>query len=284
MKSVLKTRLRGRAGTAISITAASILASPLLHAGSLSDSVYTRKHNFTLGVAQQTADATIAATPTGSQPFKLTLKDLAIDDQDESFFLEYTYRFKPRWALVAGTYQFGGSGSRTNARDFEYDGIEFTTGTTISAALEIDAYIVDVMYQAYRSERFEVMAGGGVHALDLSAEIRGQVRINETEGEFREAGSTLLAPVPNFRLMSLWSVSDNITLRLNAGWLSATVDDYDGSFAYVHLRGAYHFGDNIGISLGYQFTDIDITQQRRLSTRSYEVALDGPTLTFSYGF
>lgn len=253
-------------------------------AQSLSDSVYTNKHLFTLGAALQTADADLAATPSGSDPVTISLRDLAVDNRDESFYFEYTYRFKPRWALVAGTYQFGGSGTRVSSRDFEYDGIEFTTGSTIDASLEIDTYILDVMYQAYRSERFEVLVGGGVHAFDLGAEIRGQVRINELEGEFREAGSTLLAPVPNFRLMSLWSVTEDLAVRLNAGWLSASVDDYDGNFTYAHLRAFYQFSDRFGVALGYQYTDIDIRQQRDRGTLSYDVALEGPTLTFAYGF
>ncbi len=263
---------------------ATFVGSVAAQAASLENSVYTNKHMITLGAAQQTADATISATPTGSKPFKLSLKDLAIDDQDESFFLEYTYRFKPDWALVAGTYQFAGSGGRTTSRDFEYDGIQFTTGSTINASLKVDAYIVDVLYRAYNTDRFEVMVGGGVHALDLGAEIRGQVRINDLESQFRESRSTLLAPVPNLRLMSLWALSDKIVLRLNAGWLSAKVDEYDGSFAYVHLRGAYQFNDRFGVSLGYQYTDIDITQERSRSTLAFDVGLDGPTLTMTYGF
>jgi hypothetical protein len=70
----------------------------------------------------QTADATLAAYDTGGSGTSLSLRDLAIDNEDTNYFLEYSYRWLPRWALVAGAYSFSGSGARESERDFEYDG------------------------------------------------------------------------------------------------------------------------------------------------------------------
>jgi hypothetical protein len=273
---------------AIPFAAAAFLASAgaafAQYSSPLADSLYTSKHLITLGAASQTADATIAAAPAGSEGASISLRDLAIDNEDQTYYLEYSYRFKPRWALVAGTYQFSGSGGRETARDLEYNGVEFTTGSTIQSKLDIDAYIIDVLYRVYANERFEFMAGGGVHALDLGADIRGQVRINELESAFRQSGTTLLAPVPNLRAMALWKPADRFAVRLNGGWLSARVDDVDGAFTYAHLRGSWELTENFGLSLGYQWTDVDITEKRGPISSNYNVTLRGPTLTASYGF
>lgn len=263
---------------------AGVLGSCLAAAQSDVSAVHGARHLITAGAVLQTADATIAAYGTGGNDASLSLRDLAIDNEDTNYFLEYSYRWRPRWALVAGAYSFSGSGGRVSERDFEYDGVEYTAGSTIGASLGIDAYIVDVLYRVWGSERFEVMAGGGIHALDLSASIAGQVRINELESEFRQSGTTLLAPVPNLRAMALWKPAERWSLRLNGGWLSATVDDYDGAFVYAHLRAAYDLTDRLAIAAGYQWTDVDITQTRERSTISYDVRLRGPSLTLSYGF
>ena len=283
---------RAQIGLAVLLTA--LAAAPVFSeeasdsgAGSLSPlpgTVFDKRHLFSLGAAHQTASATLSATARGDDVFQLSLRDLDIGDEDQTYFLEYTYRFAPRWALVAGSFTFSGSGSRVTDRDFVFDGTAFTVGSTIQTALDIDAYIASLMYRVHRSERFELFAGGGIHALDLGAGISGQVRVNESASEFRTASSSLLAPVPNLRAMAVWSLTDTLGLRLNAGWLSANVDEYEGAFTYAHLRMLWAVGKNVGVSLGYQFTDVDIERVTDRAAIAFDVALDGPTLTLNYGF
>jgi len=260
------------------------LSAALASAQSGVGSVEGSRHTLTAGLVVQTASASIAAYPTGGNSVGISLRDLAIDDTDNDYFLEYSLRWSPRWALVAGSYRFSGAGGRESSRDFEYNDVAFTAGSTIGARIGIDAYLVDVLYRVYSTQNFEIMAGGGVHALDLSASIAGQVKLNDFESEFRQSGTTLLAPVPNLRTMALWKPAERWALRLNAGWLSANVEDYDGAFVYAHLRAVFDLTDQLAIAAGYQWTDIDITQTRARSTIKYDVGLHGPSLTLSYGF
>ncbi|GEM_PF-1113213 len=252
--------------------------------GMLANTVYGKKHMFAIGGAEQKAEATIRASVDGGGTAGISLDDLAVDDVDSTFFFQYRYQFKPKWAVTAGTYSFSASGGRTVERQFEYDGVEFETGTDIRATIDVDAYVLDVVYKTYATERFSLWLGGGIHALDLGANIRGEVRLNENEAGFQAANESLLAPVPNLRGVASWAITDKLGLRLTAGWLSANVDDYSGDFTYAHLRAFYAIGENIGISLGYQRTDIDITQDRERGELAFDVTLDGPTLTLNFGF
>ncbi|GAB5413917.1 MAG: hypothetical protein Cons2KO_15200 [Congregibacter sp.] len=246
--------------------------------------LFDKKHVFSAGFTRQHTDATIGAAADGRAPLEITLDDLGIDDQDDSYYFEYRYRFKPRWSVFAGAYSFSGKGGRTNSRDFTYDGVEFTAGTELQADLGVDAYIVDVLYSVHRSENLEIMLGGGLHALDLSADIGARLTVGEQSNEFRRAGTTLLAPVPNFRGAATWNLSDNMGFSFVGGWLSANVDNYDGSFSYAHLRAHYSFGNGFGAALGYQITDVDITESRARGDLLYNIELDGPTFTLTYGF
>lgn len=246
--------------------------------------MFDSRHVISGGVAIQSTQATISATSELFDPVSLSLDDLGVEERDESYYLEYRYRFKPKWSVLAGAYSFSGSGGQTAERDFNYDGVEFTAGTEVQANLDVDAYILDVLYRVYANDDMEIHLGGGIHSLDLGVEIGGQVRINETTGEFRQSGTTLLAPVPNLRGAVSWALTDRFGLNFVGGWLSAKVDDYDGRFLYGHVRGIYRMTDSLGVSLGYQFTDIDITQTRAQSEVSFDVTLDGPTLTLQYSF
>lgn len=246
--------------------------------------LFHEKHVFSAGFTRQSTDATIGAAADGLAPIEITLDDLGIDDQDSSYYFEYRYRLKPRWSLFAGAYSFSGKGGRTSSRDFTYDGVEFTAGSELVADFSVDAYIFDVLYSVYRSDTLEIMLGGGVHTLDLGVDIGGQVFVGDQSTDFRQAGTTLLAPVPNFRGSATWAFSENFGMSFVGGWLSANVDDYEGSFSYAHLRAHYRMKRGFGAALGYQITDVDVTEKRTRGDLLYNIQLDGPTLTLTYSF
>lgn len=242
------------------------------------------KHRISLGIAEQDADLGIRATVDGYDPVVLKARDLGISDRDYSYYLDYRYSFNPRWAVVAGAYGFSDTGSREAERDFNYDGIEFTAGAELTTRFEADAYLVDVMYAVHRDGRSEFQIGGGVHALDLSSSIGASLAINDERREFQRSGTTLLAPVPNLRMAGTWVLSERFALHGVGGWLSANIDDFSGSFVYGHLRLAYALTEQMFLALGYQRTDIDITEERDRSELNYDVRLDGFTFTFAYSF
>jgi hypothetical protein len=217
------------------------------------------KHIIFVGTTRQSMDAEISAAAEGFDPITLKLEDLGVENRDTSYYVEYRYRFKPRWAMIAGAYSFSGSGNRTSQRDFNYDGIEFSAGSEIETELDIKAYIVDVMYTLSQSDSYELLIGGGVHALDLGATIAGQVFVGNETSEFRQSGTTLLAPVPNIRSSFTWAATQRLALSVAGGWLSANVDSYEGDFIYAHLRANYQISEHFGVVLGYQRTNIDIT-------------------------
>lgn len=242
------------------------------------------KHVIFAGTTRQSVNAIIGATAEGFDPVSLELKDLGVDNRDTSYYVEYRYRFKPKWEVLAGAYNFSGSGGSVSERDFNYGGIEFSTGSEIETELDIDAYIVDVMYTLSKSESYEFMLGGGIHALDLGAAIGGQVFVGDTVGEFRQSSATILAPVPNIRSSFVWAPTKRLALSVVGGWLSANIDNYEGDFIYAHLRANFQITDHFGIALGYQRTEVDITETRENSVVSFDVILNGPTLAVSYAF
>ncbi|WP_008293121.1 outer membrane beta-barrel protein [Congregibacter litoralis] len=242
------------------------------------------KHKLSIGATRQTTEITIAATTENFEPTPLTLDDLGVSNSDNSYFIDYRYKFSERWSLFAGAYSFSGSGENVWSRDFNFDGTEFTANTRVRADLEIDTYMVDLLYTVHRSDNVQVLLGAGFHALDFGIGLRGRLEINGESAEVATAGTTLLAPVPNVRGSASWALNDRIYVSLVGGWLSANVDEYEGDFVYAHLRGFYRIGEKFGVSLGYQSTDIDIKRVRATDTVDLNAQLDGPTVTLTYSF
>ena len=52
--------------------------------------------------------------------------------------------------------------------------------------MDIDTYMVDVLYEVHRSDNLEILLGGGLHALDFGVGIAGRI---EVDGEVRETAT-----------------------------------------------------------------------------------------------
>lgn len=239
-------------------------------------------HMIGLGASHQKADSELRASVLNLPEVKVDLDDLGVDDTDTSWFVDYRWRFAEKWMFVAVAYTFEESGGRVARRNFNFDGIEFEAGVAVDTAIEVDTYIADVLYSVYRSERAEVMVGGGLHMIDLEASLSSSISINENERRRETGSSDILAPLPNLRLQAFYAIDDRWGVAANMGWLSAKVDDYDGSFAYLHARVGYRFTDRFGVNLGYQYSDIELTQDSGRRESEYNVNFRGPTLSLTY--
>ncbi|MEM6604827.1 MAG: hypothetical protein AAF671_03650 [Pseudomonadota bacterium] len=245
---------------------------------------FEARHTFSVGAMPLEADASILAATEALPPAEITLEDLGVDDSYDSFFLEYRYRLGSRWSTFVGAYRFSSSGGREISRDLNYDGVEFSAGADVRAELTADAYMVDLLYSVYKTDTFEVQLGGGLHAFDLNAEIRSEVFVGDANATVSQAGETLLAPIPNFRGSASWALSERFGFTLVGGWLSANIDEFEGDFTYAHLRGHYRVSDNFGVSLGYLYNEVDVTENRERGDLVYDIIFKGPSITLTFGF
>ena len=246
---------------------------------------FKAEHVISIGAAYQKPEVELRASVPNLPEVSLDLDDLAIDDNHTSWALEYRWRFASRWMLAAMAYTFDEDGRRGVERDFNFDGVEFKAGAEVETGFSIDTYIVDLLYQVYQSERTEIMLGGGLHAFDLEASISGRAFVGERERESATGTSELLAPLPNLKAQANFQLDDNWGVYVATGWLSASYEDFDGSFAYIHARLGYWFHERWGATLGYQYVDIDLSQEK---SNGREIALDasfvGPTVQLFYRF
>lgn len=242
-------------------------------------------HEFSIGITGQQADTTVLASTARLPPVDIKLKDFGVEDQDTSWFAEYRWRFSERWLLDVFAYQYTDSGLQSATKDFNYNGVEFTAGTLISSRLDIDTYAVDVLYSVHRSNRGELLLGAGLHALRIEGGFSGVVLGANQSRTFSASSETLLAPIPNLRAQANYAFSDRIGADITAGWLSASVDEYDGSFAYLNARLRLRITERASVSAGYQFTDIDISQQRSENRKlALEGGMHGPLLQLNWAF
>lgn len=236
-------------------------------------------------MAYERVDADLRASVGELPEVKVDLDDLGMKQDDWSWAFEGRWRFKPKWALVGLAYQFDQNGDRSVSRDFNFDGKEFLAGASVDTEIQINTYILDVLYSVYSSEHSEIMLGGGIHAIDLGVSIESRAFIGDLERESAKGTSEILAPLPNLRVQGYHEFNDNWGVGLSAGWLSANYGDYDGGFLYIHPRVYYAFNESWALTAGYQFVQIDLTREQSANRESeFNVDFKGPTVFLNYRF
>jgi len=242
------------------------------------------RHTLILGGFRQSADGKFYANPDNTDEAAIDFDDLDIDDTESSLMVEYRYRLNDKWLFAAGAFYFETDGRNEAAREFEYDGIVFEAGATLDTHLEVDTYMIEALYSVYKSDRAEIMLGGGLHMFDFSAAIEARVFVGDQERAGSEASDDILAPLPNFRAQGFYAITPKWALSGAFGWLSANYDEYEGSFSYVHARTMYRFTERFGVGVGYQYVDVDLTQERKHGEAGFDVQFEGPTIYLAYGF
>lgn len=241
-------------------------------------------HSFYVGAFSQKSDGEIASSLKGVGSAGIDTDDLGVDDGYTSWMLGYRWRFSERWTLSLRSHIFDTDGDATVRRDFEYDGERFEAGARLDTQISLDTYLVDIMYSVYKTDRADLQLGGGLHAFDFDVEMTGTVFINDESRTRTAVNDDLLAPLPNLRLNGAYALSPKWTVQGDVGWLSANVDDWDGSYSYIRLSTDYRFGTGIGVGLGYQYFDIDVSHERTRTKSTFDLTYQGPMLYLNYGF
>ena len=242
------------------------------------------RHTVFAGAFFQESDGEIASSLKGGGSAGISTDDLGVDNRYTSWMLGYNWRFAERWTLAFRAHAFDTDGDATVRREFEYEGEIFDAGATLESDFSVNTYLVDVMYSVYKNERADLQIGGGLHAFDFDVEMTGKVFVEDSSRSRTVVGDELLAPLPNLRLNGAYALGSRWMLRGDLGWLSANVDNWDGSYSYIRLSTDYRFGNRFGVGLGYQYFDIDVSHERSRTKSTFDLTYQGPLLYLTYAF
>jgi hypothetical protein len=264
-----------------------LLALPALPAMAQDDRnpIFDSRFDLQLGIQYTDTDANVAAVVDPLPETKIDLDDMGIDDNATVFYAGGRWRFGERWSANFTYNRFDEEGDTIIEDSFNFDGEIYPAGADLDSELKLDAYILDVAYSFGKGRNYEWGAGLGLHSFVFEAGLKARLFVGEGEVTVSDSTDSVLAPVPNARLYADYAFDARNAIRFNAGWLSASYDDYDGSLVYASVRYDHNFGERFGVGVGVQYTDIDLEHDPGGRSREeYEVDLLGAIAYLSYRF
>ena len=240
---------------------------------------------FKVGAIYNDIDGTVTVRRAPLPTTPIDFDDVGLDEDQINPWVGLRWRFGERWALNFHYDRYDKDAKTVVEKEFNFDGVVYPFGARIDTNIRADAYVMDVSYSIFKQHNYEAGVGLGIHAFDMSTSIKGSIRIADREEQVASAEEDLIAPVPNFRLYGIYALNSRISFNLNAGWLGASYEDWDGRFLYIRGSGDYRFSKRWSVGLGFQYTDIDVEHDRNNGDfEEYEADLLGVQGYVSYSF
>lgn len=221
----------------------------------------------------------------GGPEIKIDLKTLGVDDDYTSPYSTFIWRPARRFQTMLSYFGTRNSGARVLDTDITFDDVTFPAGTSLNTDFELDVYLVNVGYSLFRTERFNLGVGGGVHVVDIEVSFEGR---GQAGGDpaivFDEANEDVLAPVPNLLAYGGYAFSPRLALQGGLGWLSLSYGKYDGRLLTLSGSLEYRFHENFGIGAGYRYFDLELDIDGSNFDHSFDLNIDGPFVYAVAGF
>ena len=193
--------------------------------------------------------------------------DIDFDDSlnvsDHSNFFNGQLRWKfgseRKWSIAGQYFSNSANGDAVLEEDVEWDGLTFGAGTFVESQVKIAVTRLFVGRSFIKNDQNDFGLGIGLHNLDISAYIEGEVIVNgETLEGVQRAEGDANQPLPNIGGGYNYSPARNWLLHARVDWISANIGDYDGSLWNVNAGVGYQVWRNVGFDLSWQWFGLDL--------------------------
>ncbi len=246
--------------------------------------------NFTASLGAMRSSNSLDLSAVGILPDADQGKDIDFDDNlgvsDSSTFLNAQLRWKfgaqKKWSVWGQYFSNNATGNATLEEEIEWNDATFLEGTYAEAGVKLAVARVFVGRSFYKNEQNDFGVGVGLHNLDLSAYIEGEVLINDETTGVRKVDVSASSPLPNIGAWYNFSPARSWLLHSRVDWISANLGDYDGGLWNANFGVNYQAFRNLGLDLSWQYFNLHVDVDRTNWVGSVNMTYSGPVLSATF--
>jgi hypothetical protein len=230
--------------------------------------------------------------------FKISAKGqiVDIDDQDIDFGdsvgvdesatlfngqLRWKFGKGRKWSLWGQYFENKARGDATLKEDVSWQDIVFREGTFVEAEVAVKVTRVFLGRSLVKNAQHDFGIGAGIHNLDLSAYIGGEVLVDDESTGYQRAPASASQILPNIGAWYNFSPAKKWLLHGRIDWISADINDYDGSMWNGNVGVNFQAFKHFGIDLSYQYFNIDLNVTRESWRGGVEMSYSGPVIALT---
>ena len=184
------------------------------------------------------------------------------------------FRFNSNHAVGGTWYKLSRDGKRTIQRDFNWEGLTYRAGASVTSNLDIELYRLWYMWSFYRSKKMEVAISPGVYVANIEASLTGTLTVADTAGAMATATAgtgieDLTLPLPSLGLIMNYNITPRLTANVRGDGFYLSVGEYKGFMSEAYLGMDYRVLKNFSVGAAYDFFAVNV--ERSGNTKGWEV-------------
>jgi hypothetical protein len=204
-------------------------------------------------------------------------RDLGLNSRLDQGRMELMFRLRARNKLRVDFLEVDRSASHSLTQAINFGDEHFPATTLLASSIDWRIFGLTYTYSLYRSDRFEVGTGIGVHLLQAEA------RASSTSPQERQDVSGAGA-FPTIPLDFAWRISTRWAVTARAQYFHAALNNFDGWLADIHEDVQYRWKPNFAVGVGYSSIRAKLDLNTGNFPGGFRLSLEGPEAFFRISF
>jgi hypothetical protein len=214
---------------------------------------------------------------------------LGLKSSVQSIDIEATWRLGKKQLITVGYFGLRRSATKTLQDTIHFGDSTYNAGATVDASTDLQYYGVTYRYYFWRHTQWELGAGLGIDALDLSGSLALRVAVSGGGGGFADSAKKtggFTVPAPMLGIYGDWEFQPKFYLRGQLQYLYINkVESWGGYLTDDRLAVEWFPLHNYGVGLAYHYVGFRILKDfSNGGSLQYTYALQGPALYLTAAF
>jgi len=265
---------------ALFLMPAALLAQDYEYHPAISDNFYA-----SLGAMRSNDSFRIEAdAPQGEDGDDVDFGDTLGVSRHSTFFngqLRWKFGKTRKWSVWGQYFSNNAKGNSTLEEDVEWDGEIFREGTYAEAGVKVSVARLFFGYSLFKNDQNDFGVGAGLHNLDLSAYIEGEIITGEGgTGKHRaDVGASQI--LPNVGTWYNFSPARRWLLHARLDWIGASIGDYDGDMWNATAGVNFQAFRHIGFDLYWQYFNLNVDVDKTDWRGGVDLTYSGPVFAIT---
>ena len=198
--------------------------------------------------------------------------------------LRWKFGSERKWSLWGQYFGNKATGTAELEDDYEWEDVIFRKGTYAEAGVKLAVTRAFIGRSFVKNAQHDLGLGIGIHNLDISAYIEGEVKINDSTTDVRRIGVGASQILPNVGGWYNYSPAKNWLLHGRVDWISANIGDYDGGLWNASAGIGYQPWRHVGFDLSWQYFDLHLKVDSDKWKGSTKMTYSGPVVAVIFGW
>jgi len=208
-------------------------------------------------------------------------KSIGVDESTTLLYGEIRWKFGKtrKWSLFGQYFDADSSGEAVLNEDVEWQDNIYKEGSFVGAGVGIAVTRVFIGRSFVKNQQHDFGVGVGIHNLDLSVFMEGEVSIDEATTGFRRGDASANQPLPNVGVWYNFSPARKWLIHARVDWISASIDEYDGSLWNTAVGVNYQAFPHVGFDLAFTYFDLNLNVDKSVWQGGIDMSYSGPVFS-----